>query len=110
MKPLALEIGEQFWLRPGQGVETQFNTFGDLISVLLPNIYVIAGFVLLVVLILGGLDFIIAAEKSDTERLAQGRKKMITGLIGFLVIFASYWVIQLIEAVAGLEIFGGGGL
>lgn len=109
MNKLALDIGDQFWLKPGQGIAGQFDTLGDLLSVLLPNVYVIAGLVLLIVLILGGLDFIIAAEKSDTERMALGRKKMITGLIGFLIVFASYWFIQLIEAVTGLEIFGGGG-
>ena len=81
-----------------------FKSIGDLISTLLPNIYLIAGIILFVLLIAGGLGIIVNAGKGDKNGVAKGGQLLTAALIGFLVIIGSYWIIQIISTVTGLNI------
>lgn len=106
-KLLAFNIGEQLWVKEGKGVET-LGTLGNIISNILPNIYIFAGVVLFILLIFGGLTFIINAGKDNPEEAAKGKKAATAAIIGFLIIFCSYWIIKIIETVTGLNIFSPG--
>ena len=81
-----------------------FPTVGKLLSTLLPNIYILAGVLLLGLLIFGGFGIIMGAGGDDPKKTEQGKQAVTAALIGFLLIFASYWIIQIIEVVTGLNI------
>lgn len=104
---LAINIGEAFKIKPGVGIgqADQFKSMGGLISVILPNIYLLAGLILLFFLIFGGLAVILGAGKGSQENIEKGKKILTGTLIGFLVVFASYWIIQILEIITGIEIF-----
>ncbi len=106
MKQLAVDIGKQFWIRPGQGIESQaqFQSIGNLISAILPNVYVIASLILLIFLIFGGITVIVGAGKGNAEQAEKGKKILTNTLIGFLVIFAGYWIMQILGIITGLPI------
>ena len=70
---------------------------GEIISDLLPYIYVITGLILLVMLISGGLGLMTAAGNPDKMKAGYG--KISNALIGFLIIFISYFVVQLVETI-----------
>ena len=101
-----VDIGEQWILKPSQpiGTATQFQTPGAFISILLKNIYVLSGVMLLVLLIFGGISIIMGGGKSDPRKAGQGKKVATAAVIGFFVIFAAYWIIQIIQKVTGVEI------
>jgi VIT1/CCC1 family predicted Fe2+/Mn2+ transporter len=103
---LAFNIGEVFKIAPDQGIKNadQFNSLGGLISAILPNIYTLSGLILLFFLIFGGLAVILGAGKGNKEQVEKGKKILTGTLIGFLVIFASYWIIQVLEIITGVEI------
>jgi len=103
----ALKIGQEFWVRPQQGIGTAkgFGSIGEIISNLLQNIYVLAGILLFVLLIIGGVIFIIGAGNDSPEQAKKGKQAITAALIGFVVIFASYWIIRIIEIVTGMNIF-----
>jgi len=82
----------------------KFATPGDLISVILKNVYVLAGVLLFVLLIFGGISIIMNAGSGDAKKTAQGQKAVTAAVIGFLIIFASYWIIQIIEFITGTKI------
>lgn len=100
MIALAVNIADIY--EPAQ----KFGTVGSLISVLLPNIYILAGILLFFLLIAGGIGMIAGAGGGDPQRTGQGQKAVAAALIGFLIIFASYWIIQIIEVVTGVKILG----
>lgn len=104
---LALDLGKAFKIAPNQGIgdTEQFNSLGGLISAILPNVYVLAGLILLFFLIFGGLTVILGAGKGNQENVEKGKKVLTSVLIGFLVVFASYWIIQILEILTGIEIF-----
>lgn len=78
-----------------------FTQVGPLISVILFNAYIIAGVIVLFLLVFGGLGIIIGAGSGDKQRVGQGRQALTAAIIGFLIIFASYWIIQLVEVITG---------
>lgn len=78
-------------------------TVGGIFSALLPYIYVIAGLILLFMLIMGGLGLMTAAGDPKKVEASQGRITM--ALVGFLIIFISYFIVQLVEVMLGVKIF-----
>ena len=81
---------------------TSEGGFGKLISAILPTFYIIAGFILFLYLIFGG--FIIISSSGDEKKTAEGMQALTNAIIGFAIIFASYWIIQIIEVITGLQI------
>ncbi|MDD3532382.1 MAG: hypothetical protein PHW57_03595 [Candidatus Shapirobacteria bacterium] len=106
-KILALNLGEAFKIAPDKGIgqATQFQSLGNLLSAILPNVYVVSGLILLFFLIFGGLAVILGAGKGDQEQVEKGKKVLTGTLVGFLVIFASYWIVQILEILTGVKIF-----
>ena len=94
----AVNIGTEF--QPA----TKFSTLGSLISVVLPNLYILAGIIFLILLIFGGLNLITAAGGGDAQKTEQGKKAVTAAIVGFLIIFASWWIIQIIEVITGIDI------
>ena len=81
---------------------------GNLVSIILSNALLLAGLLMVVFLIVGGIGVISGAGNDNPEKAGQGRQAVTFGLIGFLVVFAAYWIIQIIEQVTGVNIFNPG--
>lgn len=110
---LVVNIGEEFWLKepfpgvsPGIASNPAYQSLGGFISKILPNIYVIAGVIFFIFLVVGGLTVIMGAGKGESETTKKGGGAIASALIGFLIIFASWWIIQLVETLTGVKIFG----
>jgi hypothetical protein len=86
----------------GTGFKFADKNLGEIITTLLPYIYAIAGLALFVMLILGGITLMTAA--GDPAKSKDGYGKITAGLIGFLIIFVSYFVTQIVEVVLGIKI------
>ena len=85
---------------------SDFTTVGDIFSTLLKYILPLAGIVLLFMLIMGGIGLMTAAGDPKKMEASQGRITM--ALVGFLIIFISYFIVQLVEVVLGVDLLGGG--
>lgn len=95
-----VKIGEEY-LPP----VTKIEDVGSLVSRVASNLYILAGIVLFVLFIWGGFEWIRGAGSDDREMVGRGKKIIFGGIIGFLIIFASYWIIQLVEALTKFKIF-----
>jgi hypothetical protein len=83
--------------------KTGYGSLGEFISTVLPNIYIVAGLILFVLLIGGG--FVIMTSSGNPDQQGKGAKAVTAAVIGFIIIFASYWLIQIIEVLTGIKIF-----
>lgn len=81
-----------------------FPTLSSLVSIILNNSLTFAGILLLVLLIFGGISLILGAGANDPKKAEQGRKTVTSALVGFLVVFLAYFIIQIIEIITGLDI------
>lgn len=103
----AIDIGQEFLLGHG-GIKNVFPNLGKLVSIIISNLYVLAGILLLLLLIFGGFGMIMGAGGGNPEQTAKGGKAVGAALGGFLIIFLSYWIIRIIEVITGLSIFSPG--
>lgn len=91
-------------LGPSGTVSQTFPTVGSLLSIILKNSLTVIGIILLVLLISGGLMFIIGAGSNDSKKSAQAKTVITDALIGFAVVFLAYFIIQIVETITGLNI------
>ena len=83
---------------PGIGsFRFQTSTIGGLIAYFLPIIFVIAGLILLVFLIVGGFKFL--TSSGDPKAMSSAQKIIMNALIGFLIVIASFWIFQILSTV-----------
>jgi len=87
------------------GFKFSSSSIGDILggeNGLLRYIYVIAGLVLLLMLISGGIGLMTSGGNPDKMKAGYG--KITSALIGFLIVFISYIVAQLLETILGVDI------
>ena len=98
-----VEIGKAFKIG-GEAIKTKsgYGSIGAFVSVILPNVFILAAIILFFLIIFGGFSIIKSA--GDPEKAKEGKQALTAALIGFLVIFASYWIIQIIEVLTGVKL------
>lgn len=101
MITLAINIGPGL----GSNISTNYPNIGSLVAIILKNGLTFAGIILLALIIFGSISFIAASGSGDQKKLAAAQDTLTSALIGFLVIFASYFIIQIIQVITGLTIF-----
>jgi len=100
MNVYAIDIGQEL----GSNISKNYSSFSVLVSIILKNGLTIAGVILLALILFGGISYIMAAGSADQKKLAQAQDTITSAIIGFLVIFTSYFIIQIIQVVTGLKI------
>jgi len=90
-----INIGGQSITGPLSGIAT----VGDLINKLIELVIPAAGIILLLVLIMGGYDFLIS--RGQPEKIKSAQAKITTGIIGFILLIASYIIVRLITKIFG---------
>lgn len=93
-------VTEPFYSMKGSGYETK--GFFDFLSVIINNIYLIAGIILFFFVVIGGLGMILNAGNVDKQK--QSSKTLSSAVMGYLIMFVAYWLIKIIEALTGTEI------
>jgi len=76
--------------------------FYGILSVIVKNVFVIAGIILFIFIIIGGLGTIINA--GNTEAQKQSSKTLSSAVTGFIIIMVAYWLIKIIEILTGVDI------
>ncbi len=85
------------------GGDGTLNTPGAIISKAMRSfVFPIAGLILFVVLLLGGFQMLTGAANS--KGLEEGKQKITSAIIGFILLFAAYWIAQLLELIFGIRI------
>lgn len=96
----SLNLGSQTIQGP---LDSSVDSLGKIITKGLGFIMPMAGIVLLFVLISGGYDYMMSQGNADKMKSAQA--KITSGIIGFVLLIASFLITRLIAAIFGL---GGG--
>jgi len=86
---------------PGTEI-TKWSNVGDIVSRLLIYIFPIAGILTFIYLLLGGFSLIFAS--GDPEKIKKAQGQITNAIIGFLIIFAAYWIVQVLEIILGVQL------
>jgi hypothetical protein len=78
------------------------SSLGDIINALLKYLFVFAGLALLAYLIIGG--FSLMTSGGDPKKVEAGKGAITNAILGFLIIFAAYWITQIVALVFNLNV------
>ena len=87
---------------PSNAPISQWQNIGQIVSRLLTYIFPLAGIATFIYLLIGGFGYLTAAGNEEAAKKAQGQ--ITNALIGFLIIFLSYWIVQILEIILGIEL------
>lgn len=104
MNKLAVDISEKFFGKNSNAPLTKLEDVGSLVSVIVNAAFVLSGIILLFFIVFGGISMITGAGKDNPEQAAKGKQAISSAVLGFIVVFAAYWIVQLIELVTGIVI------
>lgn len=81
-------------------IQDYYKDPASLINLLVRNLFVGAGIILFFLLILAGYKFILGGKKGVDE----AKTLATNAILGFVIMFCAYWVVQLIKILFGVEI------
>jgi succinate dehydrogenase/fumarate reductase cytochrome b subunit len=101
----AFDIGSKFF---GEGstnplAGNDLTGVAKVVSMFLNIAFVLAGLILLFFFILGGIGLIGSAGAENPQKTEQSKKTITSAVIGFVVVFASYWIVKLVGQLLGIE-------
>jgi len=105
MKQLAqsLQIGSYTLEGPsGFAFASADAKIGLIVEKALPYVFAFAGLGLLLMIVFAGFTMLTSA--GDTKKLEAGKGRLTNGLIGFFIIFAAYWLVELLQFIFGWKI------
>lgn len=73
-----------------------------IVNLVLPYIFIIAGILLLFYLIAGG--FQMMTSPGDEKAVSSAKAKITNALVGFILLFISYWIVQIIQTILGFSV------
>lgn len=87
-------------------VENKFpaaeTTLGTIITELLPYVFGAAGILLFVYFLVGGFQLLTSA--GEPKAVEGARARITNAIIGFVIIFIAYWLIQILQSIFGVGI------
>ena len=92
--------------KPGKG----FSSLGDFVSFVVPKFMLLAGIIFFFMIVFAGIGMISSAGKGDAHSAEQAKAFLTYGIIGLLLIFCSFWILQVINFVTGGSLSGPQGI
>lgn len=107
MQLARVNIGDQLFLKQGLDPISASNYYKDRLFpffwTIIKNIYVLTGVVLFIMIVVGGVGMI--ANAGNSEKQKQSSQTISSALMGYLIMFAAYWIVKIIEVLTGQSIF-----
>lgn len=95
-----LDLGSTLTLGDSRPVRDVLSKPADLVNLIVPNLFVFGGIILMIMIIMAGYKFIANGEKG----LQEAQEIAGNALLGFIIMFAAYWIVQIIKIITGADI------
>ena len=95
-----INLSDCFLLDGTKTVASVYNSPATLVNVIVPNLFIGGGFALLGIVLLAAWKMI----RGGTKGWEEARKLLTTALLGFLLMFSAFWIVQIIRIVTGAAI------
>ena len=97
-------LAQDIRLKPGgEFVNLEELTIADIVAGLIRLILVVAALVFFFILVIGGIRWI--ASGGDKAQTETARSQITAALIGLVIVFAAWAIVQLINTFFGIDIF-----
>lgn len=88
---------------PGTKFPVATASLGSIITELLKYLFPLAGLALFAYLVWGGFSFLTSG--GDPKAMEQAKGKITNAIVGFLIIFLAYWIVQIFEFIFKISVF-----
>jgi len=95
-----IPLGDCLKLSDDTKVSETYTTPAFLVNLLVRNLFVVAGIILFFMILLAGFKFIAGGKKG----LDDAKQIMTAALIGFLLMFSAYWIVQIVKLITRTNI------
>ncbi len=95
-----IPLGDCLKLSDDTKVSETYTTPAFLVNLLVRNLFVVAGIILFFMILLAGFKFIAGGKKG----LDDAKQIMSAALIGFLLMFSAYWIVQIVKLITRTNI------
>jgi len=99
LNPLTMYSAEKDAFYEGNNFSIAY-TINRVLTFLFP----IAGLILFVLITWGGFEMLLGA--ASKKNLDAGKQRVTAAVIGFLLLFSTYWIVQIIEEITQVNILG----
>ncbi len=99
-----IDLGKSLIVGVGQtaNVADVYQTPADLVNTIVPVIFILAGIIFFIMIFYSAFKFF----QDGSKGIEEARSIWTTALIGFLLMFVAYWIVQIVEITTGVVIFG----
>ncbi len=98
-----INLGDCLRLSDDSLVSSVYNNPASLVNLLARNLFVVAGVFLFGLMLMAGLK-IIAGGKGGKQGLDEAKTMLTSVAIGFAIMFAAYWIVQIVKILTGANI------
>lgn len=81
----------------------RFPNLASLVNNAIPLVFAVAGIFLFLYLVWGGFDFL--TSMGDPKRAESGKGKITSAIVGFVIIFVAYWLVQVVDFIFKLGVY-----
>lgn len=81
-------------------VASKYDTFTTIVNTIVANAFIIGGIILFLMFFYAGFKFISGGSKAKDE----ARTMLTTAIIGMIVMFIAYWIVQIVQLVTGTNV------
>ncbi len=85
--------------KDGTPISEVYDKPSNLVTLIVSNLFIVAGLLFLLYVLAGGFNLITAGSG---DKKAEATKQITTALAGFGIMFAAYWIVQIIKAIVGM--------
>ncbi len=78
------------------------SNIGTILGGAIPMIMMFAGIILFLMIIAGGFTMLTAV--GNPEKVKKGQTLLTNSVIGFVIVFAAYWIMQILQIAFGMEL------
>ena len=96
-----VDIKRGLFIRQNKPLSDVFDNPGAILSAILPNVFILSSVILLMLLIFGA--YTIISSAGNPEQKQKGSQTVTGAIIGFAIVFTSYWVLQILEIITGIN-------
>ncbi|MBI3980487.1 hypothetical protein HY345_00645 [Candidatus Microgenomates bacterium] len=102
------QIPIENWFNIGGQPASKYPELAAFLQPIILDVFVIATIIFFILLVVGGLMYVINAGSGDKDGMEKGKGALTASVFGLIIIFAAYWTIQIVEYITGIEIFFSG--
>jgi hypothetical protein len=95
-----IDLGTYLRLSDSRTVSEIYSNPAFLVNLIVKNLFVLAGIVLFLMVFYAGFKFIQGGAKGAEE----AKTIATTAVIGFIIMFSAYWVVQIVALITGTDI------